>query len=291
VLNNAADTAIETGNFGQASAFSKRAGDAARRAGDPVLTAYTQYRLGVLAYFEGHWNRAHANIEAALRLTDQLGDSARIASVLVGAGRLFMAEGQFERAEEYFTRGTDHGERAGDLHVVRMAQTVRAERDLLEGRPEGARRRLAPLGDRAGQREADVTELMPLAAWALLDMGEPDQAERVAAESVARARAQHVVLALLEAWRIQALVLARRGDDDAAVRLLRHVARHCARMPYPYGEAKALYIFGRVLLNQGARAAARQKLEAARAILGRLGERLYLPHVECALAETNRGER
>jgi tetratricopeptide (TPR) repeat protein len=289
VLNNAADTAIETGNFGQASAFSKRAGDAARRAGDPVLTAYTQYRLGVLAYFEGHWNEAHNHIEKAIELTTELRDSARVASVLVGAGRLLMAEGKTERAEAYFARGTGHGQRAGDLHILRMADTVRAERELLEGRPGKARELLEKRGDRGGQREADVTEFMPLLAWAYLDLGEREEAERIAAESVARARDQQVALALLDAWRIQALVLSRCDGGVEAVRQLRRVALLCANMPYPYGEAKALYVHGLVLLREGELEAARARLGAARAILERLGEGLYAPHVERALAEANRG--
>ena len=56
-------------------------------------------------------------------------------------------------------------------------------------------------------------------------------------------------------------------------------------MPYPYAEAKALYVYGQLHAVKGETEQAREKYEAAIAICERLGEGLYRPHIERALAE------
>jgi hypothetical protein len=59
-------------------------------------------------------------------------------------------------------------------------------------------------------------------------------------------------------------------------------------MPYPYAEAKALHVYGQLHAAKGEPALAREKYEAALAILTRLGEWLYRSHVERALAKLDR---
>jgi hypothetical protein len=51
-------------------------------------------------------------------------------------------------------------------------------------------------------------------------------------------------------------------------------------MPYPYAEAKTLYISGRLYQAKGEPEQAREQLEEALTILYRLGERLYAHHIE-----------
>jgi hypothetical protein len=55
-------------------------------------------------------------------------------------------------------------------------------------------------------------------------------------------------------------------------------------MPYPYAEAKALYVYGLIRAARGEPDRARARYDAAMAILARLGERLYAEHVERAQA-------
>ena len=56
---------------------------------------------------------------------------------------------------------------------------VRAEVDVLEGRPEAAGARLAPLLDREGLHECDVTALLLVLAWAHPEQGQVEQAAAV----------------------------------------------------------------------------------------------------------------
>ncbi len=55
-------------------------------------------------------------------------------------------------------------------------------------------------------------------------------------------------------------------------------------MPYPYAEAKALYVYGLLHATRGEQRQARARLEEALALLARLGERMYAERAEQALA-------
>jgi hypothetical protein len=55
-------------------------------------------------------------------------------------------------------------------------------------------------------------------------------------------------------------------------------------MPYPWAEAKAIFVGGSLRVAQGEWDRAREWFESALGILGRLGERLYAEQVERALA-------
>ena len=60
-------------------------------------------------------------------------------------------------------------------------QRLLAEHDLRAGRPAEAQARLAPLLDRPGLEELDVTRLLPHLAWAHLELGDVTTAVAVAA--------------------------------------------------------------------------------------------------------------
>lgn len=55
-------------------------------------------------------------------------------------------------------------------------------------------------------------------------------------------------------------------------------------MPYPYAEARALYIYGQLHQARGEREAASARYAAALTILNRLGERLLAAQIERTLA-------
>jgi hypothetical protein len=73
----------------------------------------------------------------------------------------------------------------------------------------------------------------------------------------------------------------RWGDVAAA---LEESLALCRAMPYPYAEAKALSVYGQLYAARGEPERAREQYQAARAILSRLGERLYAERIERALA-------
>ncbi len=146
-----------------------------------------------------------------------------------------------------------------------------------------ARERLAPLLDRPGQQELTVTPLLPLAAWAALEAGDAAECVRLLAEVEERAAPERLQLPLVEARRVAALRALRGGDHAAAETALTEGLAFTRAIPHPYFEAKLLYTSGLLAAQTDGPDAARERFTAARAILTRLGERLYTPHVERAL--------
>jgi hypothetical protein len=161
---------------------------------------------------------------------------------------------------------------------------VLAERDLLVGQPEVARSRLAPVLDPDAPYEEDVTPMLPLMAWALLDLGEVDEASDVAARAVTQAREMGGQVVLVDALRVAAMVMARQGRWEEAEGALAEGLLLARRLGYPHGEARLLQVDGEVHAQRGQRELAHERLAAALAIFRRLGACRDGAHVEQALA-------
>ena len=91
-------------------------------------------------------------------------------------------------------------------------------------------------------------------------------------------------VALVEALRVQALVFTRQHRWIAATHSLDEGLTLAERIPYPYAEARLLYVYGEMHVHKGEPEPARERLEAALAIFRRLGARKDTERVEQALA-------
>jgi tetratricopeptide (TPR) repeat protein len=198
--------------------------------------------------------------------------------------QLLLAQGEFETATEHLTRCLDLAERYQYLPNLRTAHRLLAERDLLLGNVPAARARLELLLDRSVLREESIAELLPILAWARLESGDLVNAAQAAKDAVREAAAEEHRLTLVEALRIQGMVLTRRGRWEEAEASLRDAMTHAATMPYPYAEARALYGYGRMQSRRGAPDLAGERLQEALAIFQRLGAKPYLERTEQALA-------
>src|SRR5262249_35718208 len=96
-------------------------------------------------------------------------------------------------------------------------------------------------------------------------------------------------LLLVDALRIQAIIFVRQRLWPAAERALAEAISLSQAIPYPYAEAKALYIYGQLNAALGQKEYASDKYKAALAICDRLGEGLYRPRIEHALTEITIG--
>jgi tetratricopeptide (TPR) repeat protein len=271
------------GDFAAARTWHERAAAAVTRFGDSPMVCFVLSVWSDSAYWSGDWpwSRAlAARAAAAVRSVDR----AYAASYPpLARGRLDLAQGDWEAASTALLEAVRLATATGNPDVLRTCQALLAERDLLACHPEAACERLAPLLDPPDQQDVAVTRTLPLLAWAYCDLGEQDRAEALAKQAVQLAERQDQRLALVDALRISALVASRTGRwPEAAAALEDAIARSHA-MPYPYAEAKALYVYGLLYLESGEPEQARKRFEAARAILGSLGERLYAEQAERAL--------
>jgi hypothetical protein len=90
---------------------------------------------------------------------------------------------------------------------------------------------------------------------------------------------------------MRAMVAARQELYREATDALEEALALSYTMPYPYAEAKALWVYGQVEVARGDAAAAQNRFAAALAICDRLGEGLYRPHIEHALNMVSIAER
>lgn len=94
--------------------------------------------------------------------------------------------------------------------------------------------------------------------------------------------------ALVEVLRVQAVLLARQQQWEEVEAALEETLTLCQAISTPYAEAKTLYVFGQVSLQQGAPEQARERSRSAQLILSQLGERLYAKRIEQLLSEQKR---
>jgi tetratricopeptide (TPR) repeat protein len=126
--------------------------------------------------------------------------------------------------------------------------------------------------------------LLPVLAWAHLELGQVDQATDALRQALARARREDMRLVLMEALRVRALIAIRQQRWAEAERSLEEGLALARSMPYPYAQARLLHVYGCLHSQKGEPEAARERLEVALALFRRLGARTDVALAEQALS-------
>jgi len=284
---NLGDLYAWRGAFDQGARSMRSALEAAERCGMPDHIGQALCGLGELAYYTGEWDQTRAHCQRAaddLRLQSH-GSVPAVVALL--RGLLCLAEGQEEQANTSLDEAIRLGQRSGALWPVRAARVAPAERALLRGEAPEAHARLVDVLGQPRQSALDRCALLPLLAWAQSDLGDLGEAQATLAEGLAIATAQEQRIVVVDALRVKALLAAAGGRWREAEAALDETIALARPLPYPYAEAKALYVYGRLHQAQGEPARAGARYEQALVICDRLGERLYAEHIERALAEVH----
>jgi tetratricopeptide (TPR) repeat protein len=254
----------------------------AERMDDPTWTAQLLSRLGRIAFYEGDWTQARQDLEDAFHRFPQRAFGGIGQFIPFSLGLLRQAEGKHEEAKQLFDLILQAWTSTGPL-VFYMTQAVVAEKEILAGCLESARARVEPL---LGQVDAQVlvsTQLRPMFAWVQVELGALERAEALLQQNISEAQAQQMRGALECSLRVQALLRLRQARWPEAQAALEEALALCRAMPNPYSEAKVLYIYGLLHRAKGEPELARERFQAALAILNRLGEHHYAAYVERAL--------
>jgi tetratricopeptide (TPR) repeat protein len=278
--NDLAYTYVLRADFASARGAFDRALALAEQQGNPVQIAFGLAMRSWVAVLSGEWASARADLERAAAVGSRTDRTTFSDYLPIFLARLSLAEGAWDAAAAQARDALALSEGSGDLQALRWASGVLAELEIREDRPEAAVARLVPLLDRPGLEECDATMLLPVLAWAQLELGQADLAADAVEQAVRRARPEGMRLVLVEALRVQALVALRRERFEAASRSLEEGLELARGMPYPYAEARLLHVQGALHGQQGELEAAREQLEAARAIFARLGARVDSERVE-----------
>jgi tetratricopeptide (TPR) repeat protein len=266
---------FRSGDFAACRQAIDRALEIAEQQGDPYhRVAYLSSR-GTMALHWGDWAAAHSDLERSLTLSRQAGTLAISAFVPLHMVPLCLARGEWAEAARLIDESTTLPERDRHPFTAVVAQALRAELDLREGRPAVARDRILTLPPEVywGLCEDEVFAhgYGPLLALAHLDLGEPETAEQVVAETIARARDEPAPLILAEALRVAALIGVRQERRAEAAAYLDEALGVMRRLPYPYQEARLLQVCGLLQAQEGRQEAARASLTEALLTFRRLG--------------------
>ncbi|HEV2460206.1 MAG TPA: hypothetical protein VGS80_17760, partial [Ktedonobacterales bacterium] len=290
LLTDVTQAHLQMGTMWQSQEAAARAVELAQHMGMPGPLTYALYLRGEIAFHLGDWGRARADAERALALVRPLGTYWIADAPRMLLGRLCLAEGQWESGQRHVEEGMALAERMGESFTsaggsVALGRAVIAEVELLSGRAHRVIEELELLLDELAGADRGQLTILPCLAWAYLDAGDPDRAAGLLDEVLAHPQAQLYRLTLMEVLLVQARIAIRRQHWKAAHSTLECAISVARAMRSPYAEAKALYLSGLLHTAQGEAESARGRLEAALAILHRLGERQYGEHVERALAD------
>jgi tetratricopeptide (TPR) repeat protein len=269
-----------------------RALEVAERLDDPNKILFASQQRGELTARSGDWGQAHAALERATLIARRHGMAHSLVDCLIRLGWLCLYEGRWPEADCYLDESVALADQLGERFPLQRAQHCMAERDLLAGQPERACARIVPLldaipvADPLTDLERFGVSLWVRVAWAHLERGEGTQAAELVDAALRRLRVHPEPEEMLEALRVQAMVQVRSGHWIAAAEALAEglALARTPSYPRPFYEGCFLHVWGQMHLKRGEPVAAREQLEAARAIFQRLGAHLLLARVEEDLA-------
>jgi DNA-binding SARP family transcriptional activator len=274
---------VEKGEVGKATRYLGRALELVERLGDRSRIALVTCTTGRVAFWCGEWNKARALYERSLSMYQELNARADTMIPLHGLGEVAMCRGEWETGVRYLQEHIAVAESTGDFRWLHLIHVLFAERDLLEGRPESARKRIEQHREHLELTEDTVLAALLVLARAHLDMGELERAQHIVGDAVRQARESDIRMILAEALRVQGVVLSRRGNWEEAEASFREALTLAEAISCPYAAGRTLYEYGVMLLGAGSSEAARSRLEEALTIFRRLGARPYLELTEGAL--------
>jgi tetratricopeptide (TPR) repeat protein/transcriptional regulator with XRE-family HTH domain len=274
------------GDFEQAGRCNAQNMQLAEMIGDPALLVAALFPRACLEIDTGEWERGRGDLEYLIEVSPEF---AADSSVNANFGYLSMLQGDWVTATAQLQQALDRSASIGDMSARVMVERMLAEFELLKGSPDAALARLHAL--LALDEVHDMVFMLPLVAWAHLQMGDLDEADTVSTQALDRARAEVTKLVLPDTLRVRALVLTERRRWAEAKQALEEGLLHARAMPCPYAEGRLLHAYGAMEACRGDPELARARLEEARTIFERLGARWDVGQVEQALANPAHGVR
>jgi len=258
------------GNLTEARSCMERAFPLVEKLGDPAQFAFSHGLRGWLSLLQGDWAASRTDLETGVALSGQIERPVYGPYPRAFLTHLLLAEGDWEAASLVGEEGLALAEQSGDLQAVRWVAAPMAELDVRRGSPAMAIARLTPLLDRPGLEECDVTAMLPVLAWAQLELGRVEHATALIEQALLRIRREGLRLILVEALRVRATIALRAGRWSEATCSLEEGVAAARKMASPYAEARLLQVDGQRLAALGD-PATHDRFHAALRIFEQLG--------------------
>jgi tetratricopeptide (TPR) repeat protein/transcriptional regulator with XRE-family HTH domain len=284
-LRFAGDAYTVLGQLDEARLCFERALAMVEQIGEPATLAHHLGMLSSYLCLLGECRQARAHIDAAeaiVRSVEMQWDEP-LALCLRVRGQLCLAEGRWADASSYLEECITVCERPGNVKRLAQAHMVLAELHLLQGHADLVRTRLEIVLERSDLSAADVTGLLPLLAWAHLEMNNPLTAETLVELAVKRATTSGMRLYLVDALRVKGMIERHRRHWQKAEGTFKDVLEMAQTLRYVRAEGWILYESGLNQHDEGNRQVARQRWEEALAIFRHVSLRPLIERTEQAL--------
>jgi class 3 adenylate cyclase/tetratricopeptide (TPR) repeat protein len=274
------------GEFEKDRRYLERMLGIAERRGDRGQMWLGTLSLSNNAFITGDWEQARSYLDRAEQIIQPVSSVRLWTWPTVARGWLTLRQGDLAAAarcgEEALSLTETSAEAAWRRNTVRLL----AEKDLLEGRPGSALARLESMLAAGGWQE-DAGFLRTL-AMVHLELGNDSEAQDLATQAISQATLKQSQPELVETLVVQGTVMTRQWSWENAETLFTEALTVARGIPFPYGEARALYEYGMMHAQRGDPRQARKRLKRALTIFERLGARKDLERTQLALKEVDR---
>jgi DNA-binding CsgD family transcriptional regulator len=252
-------------------------GKRAAERGDEATRVHVLWRLSLIDWYLGHWQRALETAAAALELTEQGQD--RHQRAFIGRIKALVETdlGLVEAARAGAEEGLRVSEEMSDEVNVFLCRGVLGRLELVVGDLESAGDHLRDFPGRAlslGYNEP-TAPFWADAIETLVALGELEQARAYLQPYELHAARTGAAWSIAAAARCRGLFAAAEGDTPAAFEAFDMALTVLNGLPYPLERGRTLLCLGTLRRQAQQRKAAREALERALAIFEELGARLW----------------
>jgi tetratricopeptide (TPR) repeat protein len=262
------------GQFEQSRLYRDRALEIAIQVGDQAAIANMGCRRGQIDYLMGEWASARELFNQSLSVARRVEAASVVGYPLFGLGLLALAVGDGDTVKRNAGECLVFAERTSDRQILQAGNTLLAEHELQEDRPEDAYARLSTLQPDAHGLE--LYSLLPVLAEACVATGHMNEAQGYIEIGMQRAEASNNRVARIELLRVRALSLIAGGSPNDARAVLEQALEMARAMSYPYAVARLLTA---AAMSQAVTRSSQSPsidISEARSIFRRLGATWYL---------------
>jgi DNA-binding CsgD family transcriptional regulator len=244
--------------------------------GDEGSLPYALSHLPQLELWTGDWPKAEAYAEQNLAVSAELGLVAQRRQALYNLALVHVHQGRVDESRATLTEVLAEAEGDEDVWTVAVALPALGFLELSLGDAAAAAshfRRAVEARDTVGDKrprrhEADFVE-------SLIESGAVDEAAAFQERFEERARAHEMHTSIANLATSRGRLLAARGDLEAAIEAVDDAIREHDIVDIPFDRARTLLTLGQLRRRRRERRAAKEALDAARAIFETLGAPIW----------------
>ncbi|TRW77839.1 AAA family ATPase [Mycolicibacterium sp. 018/SC-01/001] len=261
--------------------------------GEEHQLATLDFHSFLIALWRGDLVEAELLTEDALQRAQALGDAQPLAVGLTMRATVAAYAGQEQRARDDVAEAITQLYRLGAPSTLRYPLATLAFLEVSLGNYEAALQTLEPalalIGSAPMALEIMIGLFVPDAAEAMISVGRLDDAERLIDRLLDDGRRLDRAWPLACGARCRAMLLAARGDIDAATQAARRALTEHERLPMPFERARTQLLVGKLERRQRRNQAASEAFTDALRTFERLNTPLWAERTRLELGRANVG--